>query len=127
MYQKQNKQAAEQDIVDFSYIEDLGSSKPDFIRQVLTIFMDNTPAGLKELEQLIRKGRSWDKISKQAHFLKSSVSVVKIRGMHEKLQQIESIAKEKNDKKTVIGLLDEITDTFQLAERIILEKMESLQ
>lgn len=127
MYQKQNKQAAEQDIVDFSYIEDLGSAKPDFIRQVLTIFMDNTPAGLKELEQLIRKGRSWDKISKQAHFLKSSVSVVKIRGMHEKLQQIESIAKEKNDKQTVIGLLDEITDTFQLAERIILEKMESLQ
>lgn len=106
---------------------ELGGSKPDFVRQVLTIFMENTPAGLKELEQLIRKGRTnWEKISKQAHFLKSSVGIVKVSGMHERLQQIETLAREKRDKETVVKLLDEIVATFSEAEKIILEKIASV-
>lgn len=115
------------EVVDFSYVMELGGSKPDFVRQVLTIFMENTPAGLKELEQLIRKGRTnWEKISKQAHFLKSSVGIVKVSGMHERLQQIETLAREKRDKETVVKLLDEIVATFSEAEKIILEKIASV-
>lgn len=80
-----NQDIPDDDVVDFSYVMELGGSKPDFIRQVLSIFMENTPPGLKELEQFIRHGRSWEKISKQAHFLKSSVTIIKIKGMHERL------------------------------------------
>jgi len=106
---------------------ELGGSKPDFVRQVLTIFMENTPPGLKELEQLTRKGRTnWEKISKQAHFLKSSVGIVKVNGMHERLQQIETLAREKRDKEIVVKLLDEIVATFSEAEKVILEKIASI-
>jgi HPt (histidine-containing phosphotransfer) domain-containing protein len=113
----------EQEVVDLSYVMELGGSRPEFIRQVLTIFMENTPPGLKELEALVRKGRNWDKISKQAHFLKSSVGVVKVRGMHERLQQIETLAKEKRDKAVIVRLLDEIVTTFAEAEQIITQKI----
>ncbi|HRO41651.1 MAG TPA: Hpt domain-containing protein [Flavipsychrobacter sp.] len=125
---KENTNAGETeaDLVDFSYIIELGGSKPEFIKQVLTIFMENTPQGLKELEHFIRKGRNWDKISKQAHFLKSSVGIVKVRGMHERLQQIETLAREKRDKKVIVNLLDEIVETFVKAEKVILSKLESV-
>ena len=112
-------------VVDFSYIDELSGGKPDFIRQVLTIFMENTPPGLKQREELIRNTNKWDAISKQAHFLKSSVSVVKIEGMHERLQKIELMAKEKKDKAEITRLLDEIVHTFSEAEAIINEKLEA--
>jgi HPt (histidine-containing phosphotransfer) domain-containing protein len=114
-------------VVDFSYIDELSGGKPDFIRQVLTIFMENTPPGLKQLEDLIRNTNKWDAISKQAHFLKSSVSVIKIDGMHERLQKIELMAKEKKGaaKAEITTLLDEIVSTFSKAEVIINEKLEA--
>ena len=118
-----NRNANGEEIVDFSYVMELAGDKPDYIRQVLTIFMENTPPGLKELERLVQGKKDWDKISKQAHFLKSSVGIVKVNGMHERLQQIESLAKEKKDRDVIVRLLDEIVATFSVAEEIIKEKM----
>ena len=111
-------------LVDFSYVMELGSGKPDFVKQVLAIFLDNTPPGLKELEQLIRGGDDWEKISKQAHFLKSSVGIVKVKDMYERLQQIEMLAKQKKQKDTIVSLLNDIVADFDKAEAIIKEKME---
>ena len=87
-------------VVDFSYIDELSGGKPDFIRQVLTIFMENTPPGLKQLEELIRNTNKRDAISKQ-------------------------MAKEKKDKAEITRLLDEIVHTFSEAEAIINEKLEA--
>ncbi|HTM65724.1 MAG TPA: Hpt domain-containing protein [Flavipsychrobacter sp.] len=112
-------------VVDFSYIIELGGGRKDFVYQVLSIFMENTAPGLKELEQLVRNTDDWDAISKQAHFLKSSVGIVKVRGMQEHLHQIELLGKEKKDKAAIVKLLDEIIETFAQAEGVILEQMEA--
>jgi len=119
-------QHEDSELVDFSFIYDLGGDRPEFIQQVLTIFMENTPPGLRLLEELVKKGRNWDKISKQAHFLKSSVGIVKVLGMHERLQQIETLAREKRDKKLIVQLLNEIVETFAKAEKVIEEKLKSV-
>lgn len=116
-----------EDIVDFSYVMELAGDKPDYIHQVLSIFMEHTPPGLAELQQLVNAGDDWDKISAQAHFLKSSVGIVKVKGMHEMLQQIESLAKEKTGKEAIVSLLDDITNTFSQAEAIIRKKMDETQ
>jgi len=51
---------------------------------------------------------------------------VKVNGMHERLQQIETLAREKRDKEIVVKLLDEIVATFSEAEKVILEKIASI-
>jgi HPt (histidine-containing phosphotransfer) domain-containing protein len=112
-------------IVDFSYIMELGGGRKDFVHQVLSIFMENTAPGLKQLEQLVRNTNDLEAISKQAHFLKSSVGIVKVRGMQEHLHEIEILGKEKKDKAAIVKLLDEIVETFAEAEGIILEQMEA--
>lgn len=116
----------EAELVDFSYIMELGGSRPEFIQQVLTIFMENTPPGLKELEALVKEEQDWERISKQAHFLKSSVGVVKVRDMQQKLQQIETFAREKRDMALIRKLLDEIVVTFAAAEKVITEKIAAV-
>lgn len=113
-------------LVDFSYIMELGGSRPEFIQQVLTIFMENTPPGLKELEALVKEEKDWDRIYKQAHFLKSSVGVVKVRDMQQKLQQIELLAKEQREMDTIKTLLTEIVEIFAQAEHVINEKLASV-
>jgi HPt (histidine-containing phosphotransfer) domain-containing protein len=112
-------------IVDFSYIEELSGGKQEFINQVLTIFMDNTPPGLKELEALVSSGKKWEAISKQSHFLKSSVGIVKVRGVHELLQKIETLAKEKRNMDEIKAYLEEVVNTFAKAEPIIKRRIES--
>ena len=115
----------ESSIVDFSYVMELAGDKPDYIRQVLSIFLENTPPGLKELERLVHSDWNWEKVSKQAHFLKSSVGIVRVRDMHDKLQMIELLGKEKRDRDTITRLLDEIVETFAAAESVIRAKMEA--
>jgi HPt (histidine-containing phosphotransfer) domain-containing protein len=111
-------------LVDFSYIMELGGGKPTFIKQVLEIFLENTPPGINQLEQLIRNTNKWDAISKQAHALKSSVDIVKIHGMRDRFHQIELLAKDKKHKPLITKLLDEIISDFTKAEVIIRKKME---
>ena len=123
--QQSTESATDEDIVDFSYIEELSGGKKEFMNQVLTIFMDNTPPGLKELEELISSGKKWEAISKQSHFLKSSVGIVKIKGVHERLQKIETFAKEKKNMEDIKTFLKEVVDAFSKAEPIIRKKMES--
>lgn len=113
-------------ILDLSYVRELAGGKKDYVNQVLSIFMDNTPPGLKELERLIQETEDWEQISRQAHFLKSSVSIVKIQGMQERLQQIELLAKEGQDMATIRQLLRELTTTFAAAELLIRKELGEL-
>lgn len=114
------------ELVDLSYVEELAGNKPDYIYQVLSIFMDNTPTGLKELEQLVHETDDFEAISKQAHFLKSSVGIVKIRGMHENLQKIETLSKELKNKEVIMPFLNDTVETFREAEIFLNKKMEAL-
>lgn len=115
------------DIVDLSYVMDLSYGKPDFLNQVLTIFMENTPQGLLVLADFIsKKTDNWDEISKQAHFLKSSFGIVNVKGMQERLQQIETLAKEKQERPQIEKLLSEMQEIFAIAEKVILRKMEEV-
>jgi len=112
------------ELVDFSYIEELSGGKPDYMRQVLTIFMDNTYPGVDELERLVRSKADFEPISKQAHFLKSSVGIIKIRDMYDTLKQIEILGKEGRDREEIERLLEVVLDTFGKAKPIIQKRMK---
>lgn len=113
-------------MVDFSYLEDLAEGKAEFMQQVLSIFMDNTPKGLVELEEMVTGKFTFDKIQKQAHFLKSSFGIVKVNEVHGRLQKIESLAREQNNRAEIETLMEETKQLFKEAETIIKKKMKQL-
>lgn len=122
---KKDNEKPQEPLVDFSYVEELADGKQDYMLQVLSIFMEHTPPGMEELNRLVRNTHDWDEISKQAHFLKSSVGIIRIKGMHEGLQEIETLARNQENKERITALVNELTETFSKAKTIILQRMEA--
>ena len=114
----------EQPLIDFSFLEEISGNDPGYIYDVMEIFMGSMPEGLDKLEKLIRETDDWDATYKQAHFLKSSVSVVKVRNMYDQLARIEALARNKEGKEEINSLLDAILNTFKEARPILLDKLE---
>jgi len=111
-------------LLDLSYLYELSGNDPKYIYDVIEIFLDNTPEGMDKLDELIRTTDDFDAIYKQAHFLKSSVSIVKVRDMYDKLNRIENIARTDKNKPQIISLLDEVQATFSEAMPLILDEKE---
>jgi HPt (histidine-containing phosphotransfer) domain-containing protein len=86
--------------------------------------MDNTYPGVDELERLIKSKAEFEPISKQAHFLKSSVGIIKIKDMYDTFKTIELLAKEKQGREEIERLLETVLETFTKAKPLLLAKMK---
>ncbi|MGN6569466.1 MAG: response regulator, partial [Flavipsychrobacter sp.] len=113
----------EQSVVDFSFLYEISDNDPQYIHDVIEIFLGTMPEGLDKLEDLIRNTSDWEAIYKQAHFLKSSVSIVKVRDMFDDLAKIESLAKQQANKDEIVKLLDKILSIFKEAHPVLIEEM----
>lgn len=111
-------------LIDLSYLDELSGNDPAYMYEVMQIFLSNMPAGLQKLEDLIRNTEDWDAIYRQAHFLKSSVSIVKIRNMYDSLAAIEGYAKERENLQQIPLILDQILATFQEAHPLLIAERD---
>jgi len=117
---QQTEQAMENPIVDFEFLYEISEKDPVYITDVIDIFLNTMPDGLKKLKTLIELTEDWEGIYKQAHFLKSSVSVVRVRDMFNDLNQIEMLAKNKNGKEEIVSTFNTIQAIFDEALPVIL-------
>lgn len=101
-------QHMEEHIVDFSLLEELSGGDPKYKYELLEIFLNTVDNGLNNLQTLTEEGIDYDAIYKQAHALKSSAGIVKVRGMYEGLQKIEAMGRDIAEARTTAGK-DEIT------------------
>jgi len=116
-------QTMKQSIVDFSFLYEISDNDQQYIHDVIEIFLSTTPEGLEKLEDLIRNTKDWDAIYKQAHFLKSSVSIVKVKDMFDDLAKIEALAKQQSGMDEITSLLDKMLAIFKEAHPVLLEEM----
>lgn len=115
-------------LIDFDFLREISGNDPEYMYEVIQIFLDSTPGGIRKLDEMIREPRNWDDISKQAHSLKSSVSVIKIRGVFEQLAEIELLTRLKEelpetDKERIRELMTAISTTFSEAEPVLADEM----
>lgn len=106
-------------LVDFSYLYELSGNDRSYISEVMNLFLGTMPEGLKLLASLIREKQDYEGIYRQAHFLKSSVSVVRVRKMYENLTSLESLAKSEAPIEEMMPLLNELEATFSAAFPIL--------
>lgn len=111
-------------LLDLSYIYELAGDKEDYVQQVLAIFMENTPRHLEELGQFIQQ-RDWPQVASQAHLLKSSVGIVRIAGIAERLKTMEKDAMENANSTLLQQLFTEVSGIFSKAEEEIIQKMSA--
>jgi HPt (histidine-containing phosphotransfer) domain-containing protein len=110
-------------LIDFDFLYGLASNDKKYVHEVIKLYLDTMPAGLERLEQSIRNGSDYEVIQKQAHFLKSSASVVKVDGMYDDLIAIEGLARQCTGLDEMVTKLDHMLSVFKQAEpTIIAEK-----
>ncbi len=80
-------------LVDVSFLYDVAGNDTKYIYDVVNLFLNNVPDGLNRLDSLIAEGKDYSAIQKQAHGLKSSAGIIKIRGMYDSLVAIEAAAR----------------------------------
>jgi len=97
-----------QPLIDLSYIQEISGNDADYIREVTRIFLDTMENGLPKLKELIDAGSDYELIHKQAHFLKSSASIIRIRDTYDNLVRIDALSKQ----GTGIGLMEEMVNSI---------------
>ena len=114
----------QQELIDFGYLYELSGNDPSYINEVIDLFLGTMPSGLEQLEHLVRNTDNRDGIYRQSHFLKSSVSVIRIRDMFDNLSKLEALARKGGTQEEMIAVLDTLLDTYQEAHPMLLAEKE---
>ena len=100
-------------IIDVDKIRGFASGDPDFIRQLIEIFLKRTPEYMEELNKAV-KAKDWARIKMMAHKVKPTFTYVGMEAFTEKVGSIEHMS----IKKDIVGIqsiMSEVWDKCQLA------------
>lgn len=111
-------------LVDYSFLEELSGGDPKYKYDVLDIFLNTMKDGLANLTQLVEDMEDFDAIEKQAHALKSSTSIIKVKDMYDHLANIEALGREKGDTGKIRALFDRMMSTYNDALPFIKKEHE---
>ena len=110
---------AEPLLLDLSFLHSLAEKDTKYIYEVVTLYLINVSEGLAKLEKYIRETDDHDAIRRQAHALKSSAGIIKVRSMYDDLVAIEAAARDEQPKSTIIPFLNNILKNFKEALPLI--------
>jgi HPt (histidine-containing phosphotransfer) domain-containing protein len=113
-----------EELLDLKFLYDLSGNDTSYINDVIRLFIDNVPNGIEKLEHLIRETNDYEAIQRQAHLLKSSAGIIKIREMYDDLATLEKLAKQEAGKADIIAKLDNLLVNFREAMPLILAEEE---
>jgi len=114
----------EQKILDLSFLYNLSGNDTNYIHDVINLFLDVVPAGVTNLEQLIKDEADFDAIHKQAHFLKSSAAIIKIREVYDDLVRIVTLSREQKGREEIAERMKNLSANFNEAMPLILAEKE---
>jgi HPt (histidine-containing phosphotransfer) domain-containing protein len=107
--------SVENQLIDMSYILDISGGDPMYMYDITGIFLETMLSGLPKLKQLIDENDDFEKIHKQAHYLKSSAGIIKIRNNYESLIRIDTLAQQKTNMDEIMELFHSISANFEEA------------
>lgn len=98
-------------IANTEYLEELSSGNAALIRQIVELFLEQTPGDIDVLVSHIQNA-DWDAAHRQAHYLKPTLVYVGAKGLHEQVMAIERLAKGKENldrlPEIAAGILPEL-------------------
>ncbi len=116
--------SVENPLIDMSYILDISGGDPMYMYEITGIFLDTMLSGLPKLKELIEDGSDFEKIHKQAHYLKSSAGIIKVRNNYDNLIKIDTLSQMKADLEEITTLFNSIETNFNEALPALIEIKE---
>ncbi|MGV3761656.1 Hpt domain-containing protein [Parapedobacter sp.] len=89
---------------DLTYLMDLSSGNTQLIREILELFIKQTPVDVALLAAYVEQ-EDWEHAYKQAHHIKPTLAYVGANPMRQELQEIEDDAKHRQNVDAIAGKL----------------------
>jgi signal transduction histidine kinase/DNA-binding response OmpR family regulator len=113
-------------VTDLAYLREMSDGNEEFFREFITLFMQNAPVSLNEIDEGIRN-QDWEKVRQASHKLKPSLSYVGMKEMNAKAAMMEEYAKTKSNLDLIPGLADEIRKACEQAITELETEIQTIQ
>lgn len=112
-------------LVDLEYLREISGNDADFIKEMLDMFLVQTPELMTELSEAISGGNFAD-IKAAAHKVKPTFAMVGRDDFRQAMQQIENLAKEEGDLLQIKVYYDSVNGKLPLLFKDIITAKTAL-
>ena len=104
-----------QKVTDLSYLNEISKGDTNFVKEMISVFLSETPNEISQLEKAIAVS-NFDKIRSVSHHMKSTIPFIGLDLLIGKeLAQIEDLALDKKDIQTISTHFIKVQAVFQQA------------
>lgn len=97
--------------IDLSYLEEVTGGSTDLIKEMLELFLSETPQQIQSIQEKCRL-KEWQSVSAEAHKLKPTFLYVGLKDANEKLVKIEHGARNNQNLDELIELINLVEEEF---------------
>ncbi len=120
------KQTPVAKVTDLTYLREMSDGNEDFFREFITLFLQNAPVSLDEIDSGIKTG-DWEKIRQASHKLKPSLSYVGMKEMNAKTATMEEYAKTKTHLELIPVMAAEVRAACEKAFAELEKEIQTIQ
>lgn len=102
--------------IDLTYLKQLSNGSNEFIEQMITIFMAQTPEALDNMERFLKE-KDWVALRGVAHKMKPSFSFMGIKELQTDILLVEESAEKQKDLDKLPALISKIRKICDLSFR----------
>jgi len=107
----QNKNSDETQMYDFKLVREIAGDDQEFVKRMMGMFVDTMPGLLGDLQINIEQA-NWEKASKVAHRMKSTIDSMNIIAIKSEIRQIEANGKQQQHLELMPALLQKVSNVL---------------
>ena len=97
--------------IDLSYLEEVTGGSTEIIKQLLELFLDETPDQIQKLYEKCSMSE-WEQVRAEAHKLKPTFLYVGLQNAHELLGQVEHGARNREYLDKLADMIKSVEEEF---------------
>lgn len=101
-----------------SYLNEISSGDQQFVKSILSQFVNDTPALLIEIQDAYNK-RKWTDLHFLVHKFASTLSLIGLNDIHEEMNRLENYAKNMTDSMETGRLVEIVNQRCKVAVQVI--------
>jgi CheY-like chemotaxis protein len=118
-----SKYSGQKPMYDFKLVEDIAGGDQEFVKRMMGMFVETVPGLLTDLQFNIEHAH-WDKASKVAHRMKSTIDSMNIKDIKVEIRQIEANGKQQLNLEEMPALLQKVSSVLTDCVELVRKDLE---
>jgi signal transduction histidine kinase/HPt (histidine-containing phosphotransfer) domain-containing protein len=112
--------------INLTYLKSIGGDNPEFIIQMIEMFLQKTPEALEEMDKKFAE-QNWEDVRNIAHRIKPTYTYVGLSDIHKMLATIEKCCQAKENLETVPALIHDVETLSTVAFAELQKELKALK